>query len=305
MLRFAAKRLLLALAVGFAVSAIAFLLLRLSGDVATSLAGEEATPAQIERIRVLYGLDRPLIVQYGEWLLRSISGDLGRSLFYPQNVTTLILDRLPNTAILASLSLMIALLLAIPLGVVAALKRNTWIDRVALALAVLGQAMPSFWFALLLIFFFGITLGWLPVSGTDSLANFVMPAVALGWISTPVLMRLTRAGMVEVLSADYIRTAHAKGLPVHVVLVKHALRNAVAPVVALASVQFGNMLSGSVVIEAVFALQGVGYLAWESISRRDFPVVQGILLVVALFYVLLTLVSDLLNAWLDPRIREG
>jgi len=305
MLWFALRRLALALAVGLAVSAIAFLLLRVSGDLAATLAGEEATAAEIERIRGLYGLDRPVIVQYGEWLLRSLRGDLGRSLFYPESVASLIRDRLPNTAILASLGLAVALLLSIPLGMVAALWRNTWIDRLALALAVLGQAMPSFWFALLLIFFFGITLGWLPVSGTDGLANFVLPALALGWFSTPVLMRLTRAGMVEVLAADYIRTAHAKGLPVRTVLVKHALRNAVAPVVALASVQFGNMLSGSVVIETVFALQGIGYLAWESISRRDFPVVQGILLVVALFYVVLTLVADLLNAWLDPRIRSS
>ncbi|MBR0655874.1 ABC transporter permease [Plastoroseomonas arctica] len=305
MLGFALRRAALAVAVGLAVSAIAFLLLRVSGDLAATLAGEEASAAEIERIRGLYGLDRPVIVQYGEWLLRSLRGDLGRSLFYPESVAKLILDRLPNTATLATLGLAVALLLSIPLGVVAALFRNTWIDRLALALAVLGQAMPSFWFALLLIFFFGITLGWLPVSGTEGLANFVLPALALGWFSTPVLMRLTRAGMVEVLAADYIRTAHAKGLPVRTVLVKHALRNAVAPVVALASVQFGNMLSGSVVIETVFALQGIGYLAWESISRRDFPVVQGILLVVALFYVVLTLVADLLNAWLDPRIRSG
>jgi len=305
MLRFAAKRLALALAVAFAVSLVAFLLLRVSGDLAGTLAGEEASPEEIERIRTLYGLNRPLAAQYGEWLLRSLSGDLGRSLFYPESVANLILDRLPNTAILACLGLVIALTLSIPLGVVAALRRNTWVDRAALGLAVLGQAMPSFFFALLLIFFFGLTLGWLPVSGTESLANFVMPAVALGWFSTPVLMRLTRAGMVEVLAADYIRTAHAKGLPTHVVLIKHALRNAVAPVAALASVQFGNMLSGSVVIETVFALQGVGYLAWEAISRKDFPVVQGILLVVALFYVVLTVVSDLLNAWLDPRVREG
>ncbi|WP_426959037.1 ABC transporter permease [Muricoccus radiodurans] len=305
MLRFAAKRLLLALAVAFSVSLIAFLLLRVSGDLAGTLAGEEASPEEIERIRALYGLNRPLLVQYGEWLLRSLSGDLGRSLFYPESVANLILDRLPNTAILACLGLAIALLLSIPLGMVAALRRNTWIDRSALGLAVLGQAMPSFFFALLLIFFFGLTLGWLPVSGTETLANFILPAVALGWFSTPVLMRLTRAGMVEVLAADYIRTAHAKGLPTHVVLIKHALRNAVAPVAALASVQFGNMLSGSVVIETVFALQGIGYLAWEAISRKDFPVVQGILLVVALFYVVLTMVSDLLNAWLDPRVREG
>lgn len=305
MLRFAARRLLLAIAVGFAVSAIAFLLLRVSGDLATALAGEDAPAAEVERIRQQFGLDRPLLVQYLEWLGRALTGDLGRSLFYPESVAGLILDRLPNTAILASFGLVLALLISIPLGIAAALKRNTWVDRTALGLAVLGQAMPSFWFALVLIFVFGLTLGWLPISGTEDLSNFVMPAVALGWFSAPVLMRLTRAGMVEVLSADYIRTAHAKGLPVRVVLFKHALRNAIIPVVALASVQFGNMLSGSVVIETVFALQGIGYLAWEAISRRDFPVVQGILLVVALFYVVLTLAADLLNAWLDPRIRRA
>jgi ABC-type dipeptide/oligopeptide/nickel transport system permease component len=303
MLRFAARRLLLALAVALAVSAIAFMLLRLTGDLATTLAGEEARAADVERIRRQFGLDRPLIVQYGDWLFRALRGDFGRSLFYPQSVGALILDRLPNTALLASMGLVIALCLATPLGMAAALWRNSWIDRAALALAVLGQAMPNFWFALLLIFFFGMTLGWAPISGTDSFAHFILPAVALGWFSTPVLMRLTRAGMVDVLGADYIRTAHAKGLPVRVVLIKHALRNAIVPVVALAAVQFGNMLSGSVVIETVFALQGIGYLAWESISRRDFPVVQGILLVVALFYVILTLVTDMLNAWLDPRIR--
>jgi peptide/nickel transport system permease protein len=303
--RFVLRRALLALAVAFAVSAIAFLLLRVSGDLATSLAGEEATAADVERLRQQYGLDRPLVVQYAEWMLRALRGDLGRSLFYPEGVAWLILDRLPNTALLACLGLVLALALSLPLGVLAAVWRNSWVDRAALAMAVLGQAMPSFWFALILIFVFSLTLGWLPVSGTDSVAHFVLPAIALGWFSTPVLMRLTRAGMVEVLAADYIRTAHAKGLPVRVVLIKHALRNAVAPVVALASVQFGNMLSGSVVIETVFSLQGIGYLAWESISRRDFPVVQGILLVVALFYVVLTLLSDVLNAWLDPRMRGG
>ncbi|MDJ0388838.1 ABC transporter permease [Roseomonas sp. E05] len=304
MLRFAARRLLLALAVALTVSAIAFMLLRLSGDLATTLAGQEARAEDVERIRQQFGLDRPLILQYGDWLWRALRGDFGRSLFYPESVGALIRDRLPNTALLASLGLLIALTLSIPLGMAAALWRNSWIDRLALMLAVLGQAMPNFWFALLLVFLFGMTLGWLPISGTESFAHFIMPAMALGWYATPVLMRLTRAGMVDVLAADYVRTAHAKGLPLRVVLIKHALRNAVVPVVALAAVQFGNMLSGSVVIETVFALQGIGYLAWESISRRDFPVVQGILLVVALFYVVLTLLTDLLNAWLDPRIRS-
>jgi peptide/nickel transport system permease protein len=304
-LRFTLRRLLLAVVVGVAVSAIAFMLLRVSGDLATALAGEDASPADVDRIREQFGLNRPLIVQYGDWLVRALGGDLGRSLFYPESVANLIFSRLPNTLTLAGMGLVLALLISIPLGVLAALKRNTWVDRTALGLAVLGQAMPNFWFGLIMIFLFGLTLGWLPVSGSDTLWHFVMPAITLGWFSAPVLMRLTRGGMVEVLSSDYIRTAHAKGLPVRVVLFKHALRNAIVPVVALSSVQFGNMLSGSVVIETVFALQGIGYLAWEAISRRDFPVVQGILLLVALFYVLLTLAADLANAWLDPRIRRG
>lgn len=305
MLRFGLKRLALAIVVGVAVSAIAFMLLRVSGDLAAALAGEDASAADVERIRREFGLDRPLVVQYGEWLFKALQADLGRSLFYPESVSVLILTRLPNTLTLAGLGLVIALGISIPLGVLAALKRNTWVDRSALGLAVLGQAMPNFWFGLLMIFLFGLTLGWLPVSGSDTLRHFVMPAITLGWFAAPVLMRLTRGGMVEVLQSDYIRTAHAKGLPVRVVLFKHALRNAIVPVVALSSVQFGNMLSGSVVIETVFALQGIGYLAWEAISRRDFPVVQGILLMVALFYVVLTLLADLANAWLDPRIRRG
>ncbi len=305
MLRFALRRLLLALVVGIAVSAIAFMLLRISGDLAIALAGEDASPADVERIREQYGLNRPVIVQYGEWLWNAVRGDLGRSLFYPESVANLIMTRLPVTLTLSAMGLVIALLIALPLGIIAALKRNTWIDRAALGIAVMGQAMPNFWFGLLMIFLFGLALGWLPVSGSETIWHFIMPAVTLGWFSAPVLMRLTRGGMVEVMTSDYIRTAHAKGLPVRVVVLKHALRNAIIPVVALCSVQFGNMLSGSVVTETVFALQGIGYLAWEAISRRDFPVVQGILLLVALFYVVLTLIADLLNAWLDPRIRRG
>nr|WP_242535182.1 ABC transporter permease [Roseococcus suduntuyensis] len=304
-MRFTLRRLLLALVVGVAVSAIAFMLLRISGDLAISLAGEDASPADVERIREQYGLNRPIIVQYAEWLWRAVRGDLGRSLFYPESVANLIMSRLPVTLSLAGAGLVIALLISLPLGIIAALKRNTWVDRGALGVAVIGQAMPNFWFGLLMIFFFGLTLGWLPISGSDTWLHFVMPAITLGWFSAPVLMRLTRGGMVEVMTSDYIRTARAKGLPARVVVLKHALRNAIIPVVALCSVQFGNMLSGSVIIETVFALQGIGYLAWEAISRRDFPVVQGILLLVALFYVALTLLADILNAWLDPRIRRG
>jgi peptide/nickel transport system permease protein len=224
-------------------------------------------------------------------------------MFYPEEVTDLIMKRLPNTLTLAGFGLIFAMGLAIPMGVIAALRPDTWIDRVALTIAVLGQALPGFWFALILMFVFGLFLGWLPISGSDSLAHFILPAISLGYYSTPAVMRLTRTGMLEVLNSDYIRTAYAKGLPTVIVLFKHALRNAIIPVVALSSVQFGNMLGGSIVTETVFQLQGIGHLAYESITRNDFPVVQAVLLLIATFYIGLVLLGDLLNAWLDPRLR--
>jgi peptide/nickel transport system permease protein len=172
-----------------------------------------------------------------------------------------------------------------------------------LTIAVLGQALPGFFFALILMFVFGLYLGLFPISGNDTYWHFVLPAVALGYYSTPAVMRLTRTGMLEVLSSDYIRTARAKGLPTRTILFKHALRNAIIPVVALSCVQFGNMLSGAIITETVFQIQGIGKLAYESISRNDFAVVQAVLLLVACFYILLVLIGDLLNAWLDPRLR--
>jgi peptide/nickel transport system permease protein len=303
MLAYAAKRLALALLVAFTVSVAAFALVRVTGDVATAIAGEGARAADIEAIRKQYGLDRPLPVQYGDWLWKTLQGDLGESLYFKRPVAGIVLDRLPVTMILGALSIAFALALSIPLGVLAALHPNTWIDRLALFIAVLGQAMPSFWFALLLIFWLGVELRLLPISGSDTWAHFVMPAIALGYYAAPAIMRLTRAGMMEVLASDYIRTARAKGLSPRSVVFKHALRNAVIPVVALSAVQLGFVLGGSVVIETVFALNGLGYLAWESISQNDFPVVQAILMLLAVLYVVLTLLADLANAWLDPRIR--
>ena len=303
MLNFMAKRLFVAMLVALTVSVIAFSLLRLSGDLATMIAGEDASAADIEVIRHQYGLDRPYIVQYFDWLRSGLQGDLGESMFYPEEVVDLIGSRLPNTLTLACFGLIFAMGLSIPMGVLAALRPDTWIDRVALTTAVLGQALPGFWFALILMFVFGLFLRILPVSGSDSLAHFILPAISLGYYSTPAVMRLTRTGMLEVLSSDYIRTARAKGLSTPVVLFKHALRNAIIPVVALSCVQFGNMLGGAIVTETVFQIQGIGYLAWESISRNDFPVVQAVLLLVACFYIVLVLVGDLLNAWLDPRLR--
>jgi ABC-type dipeptide/oligopeptide/nickel transport system permease component len=303
MLIYTAKRAALALLVGLTVAVVCFLLVRLSSDVATALAGEGATMADIETVRRAYGLDRPLVVQFLEWLGRALTGDFGESLYFKAPVAAIVFDRLPTTLLLGALALGFAVTLSIPLGVVAALRPNSWLDRLTLTIAVVGQAMPSFWFALLLILLFGLTLRWLPISGSDTLAHFVMPAVTLAYFAAPAIMRLTRAGMLDVLAADYIRTARAKGLGTASVLFKHALRNAIIPVVSLAAVQLGFMLGGSVVIETVFAMNGLGYLAWESISHNDFPVVQAIVLLISVFYIVLTLLADLLNAWLDPRIR--
>lgn len=303
MLLFTLRRFLVAALVAVAVSMVAFTMLRLTGDLATSLAGADATAEDIAAVREAHGLDRPLVVQYVEWLGRALAGDFGRSFYFPSSVWGLIANALPVTLKLAGLGLVISLVIGIPLGVLAALRPGSWIDRIAMTLAVIGQAIPNFWFGLMLIVLFGLMFAILPISGNATWAHFVLPSFVLGYSSAPAVMRLTRSGMLEVLSSDYIRTAYAKGLPPLRVLFKHALRNAVIPVVALASVQFGHMLTGSVVTETVFAMNGLGYLAWISISRQDFPVVQAILLMGAMFYVWLTFAADLVNAWLDPRIR--
>jgi peptide/nickel transport system permease protein len=271
--------------------------------LAQSLAGPSATASDIAQVRKAYGLDRPMVVQYFEWAGRAVHGDFGESYFLKQPVFPIIVARLPVTMTLGVSALALALLVSIPLGIVAALNPNSWIDRLALTVSVVGQAMPSFWFALLLMVLFGIKLRWLPVSGTGGWQYYVMPAITLAYYSMPAFMRLIRAGMMEVMAADYIRTARAKGLRTMTVLFKHALRNAVIPLVAVAAVQLGFALGGSIVIEAVFSLHGVGYLGWESISRADFPVVQAIVLILACFYIVLTLLADMLNAFFDPRIR--
>ncbi len=305
MLIYALKRLGVAILVAITVSVVTFSLIHLSGDPAMALAGESATEEDIENIRRVYGYDRPVIVQYGAWLGGVLTGDLGYSHYLGQDVASVIFKRLPTTMTLGAFALSFALLLSIPLGVLAAMRPNTMIDRIALSIAVVGQALPSFWFALILIFWFGIVWRLLPITGTDSWLNFVMPSVALGYYVTPGVMRLTRAGMLEVLSSDYIRTARAKGLRPMTVMFKHALRNAIIPVVSLSAVQFGFMLGGSIVIETIFAINGIGFLAWESIQRGDLAMMQAIVLVLACFYISLTFLADMLNAFLDPRIRVG
>jgi peptide/nickel transport system permease protein len=303
MLIYTLKRLGVAVLVMFTVSLISFMLTRVSGDPAIALAGEGASQEEIEFVRTQYGFDRPLMVQYVEWIGRVLKGDLGESPYFNQPVTEMIRERIGVTMTLGVCSLMFAVILAIPLGILAAIRPNTWIDRIALTLSVMGQAMPSFWFGLIMIIFFGVMLRWLPISGSDTPLHFVMPTIALGYYATPAFMRLTRSGMLEVLASDHIRTARAKGLKWGKILFKHALRNAIIPVVALAAVQLGFMLGGSFIIESVFALHGIGYLALVSISRSDLPVVQALVLLLASIYVVLTFIGDILNAFIDPRIR--
>jgi len=303
MLAYITKRLGLAVLVALTVSILAYMLLYLSGDPALAIAGEGARQVDIDMVRKTYGFDQPIIVQFGNWLFKIVQGDLGQSIYFKTDVGKLIFTKLETTLLLAVYSLAFALIISVPLGVLAAIYKNSWIDRLCLGVAVVGQAMPNFFFALILIMLFSITWRILPVSGSGTWQHFVMPAIALGYYAAPAFMRLIRAGMIEVLSADYIRTARAKGLPTRSVIFKHALRNAIVPVVALAAVQLGFLLGGSIVIETIFALDGLGYLAYQSIIQKDFPVTQVIVLLLSVIYILLTLASDIANAWLDPRIR--
>lgn len=305
MLIYLLRRLAIALCVALTVSVVSFALLHLSGDLATSIAGPEASAAQVEQIRVQFGLNQSLAAQYLDWLNHAIHLDFGKSFYFQGPVASMLAERLPITLKLGGVALLLAISLAIPLGVLAAIYRDTWLDRLALLIAVVGQAMPSFWFGLSLILIFSVMLHWLPVSGNEHWQNFVLPSIALAYYAMPAMMRLTRSGMLEVLDADYIRTARAKGISASKVVVKHALRNAVIPVVALAAVELGVMLGGSVVIESVYSLQGLGQLAWDGIARNDYPVVQAVVLVIAMFYIGLTFLADVINAALDPRMRTA
>jgi peptide/nickel transport system permease protein len=305
MLQFFARRLIVALLVAATVMTLAFVLTRLSGDLAISIAGPNATQADVEAVRKAYGLDRPLLVQFFDWARRAVTGDLGESYFFKTPVSSLIAERMPVTLTLGLTGLVIALVVSLPLGILAAVRENTVFDRAVQVVALLGQAMPSFWLGLLLMITFGLQLGWLPISGTGSWEHYVMPGIVLAFSAIPALTRLTRVGMIQAMGSDYIRTARAKGLSRASILLKHALRNAAIPVVAIAAVQLGFMLGGSIVIEQVFALHGVGFLAWESIGKNDFPVVQAVVLVLAVIYVALTMLADLMNAVLDPRLRSS
>lgn len=295
----------LAVMVALTVSLLCFVLSNVAVDPALALAGDSPTEADLQALRDRYALDRPLPERYAAYLGRLLAGDLGTSQLTGEPVAHMLADRVGVTASLALAAIALALLIALPAGVAAAAHRGGWTDRAVSLVVAVVQAMPSFWAALLLIIAFGVKLRWLPISGSGTLAHFVLPTLALSLYALPALTRLTRSGMVQALESDYIRTARAMGLSTSTILFKSALRNALLPVVSLGAVQFGFMLGGSIVIESIFAIHGIGYLAWQSMIRSDMPVIQAVVLMISLTYIVLTFLSDVLNTALDPRLKRG
>jgi peptide/nickel transport system permease protein len=290
--------------VAVGVSLVVFGLVHLSGDPVLLMVSSDAPPDVVTATRHALGFDRPLYEQFGRYVTRAAQGDLGVSLRSNRPVATLIRERLPATVELTLAALLIAVAVAVPAGIVSAVRRGSLVDRVAMVGAVAGQAMPIFWLALLLITLFGVYLRWLPVFGRGSLAHLVLPAVSLSTVILGRLARLVRSSMLEVLGQDYVRTARAKGVGEPRVLAAHALKNAAIPIVTLLGLQFAQLLGGAVVTETIFAWPGIGRLVVEAIFNRDFPVVQGVVLVVSLIFVTVNLLVDLAYAALDPRIRS-
>lgn len=280
----------------------------LPGDpVQLMLSGAESgsvTPERQEQLREEMGLNDPLTVQYGRFLGGAVTGDLGTSVRLRQPVLDLILDRLGSTLALSLGGILFALVIGVTTGVLAALKQGSWIDGFSRVLAYAGVSLPLFWLGLLLILVFAFWLPWFPPAGSEGIRSLVLPSLSLGLVSAGVIARLTRASLREVLVEDYIRTAWAKGLPRHIVYLRHALRNALVPVLTMLGLQFGAMLAGAVVTETVFSRPGLGRLVVSAILWKDYPLVQGIVLFMATMYVLVNLAVDLLAAWLDPRIRD-
>lgn len=304
MLRFLLSRLASAGVVMAGVSGVVFLLIHLvPGDPVEVILGETASGAERQALRHALGLDRPLAAQLAEYVGRLLHLDFGISLYSRQPILEIVAERLPATLELAAAALAIAVLVALPLGILAALRRGTGWDYGAMAFSLVGVSVPNFWLGPLLILVFSLGLGWLPVSGREEGLSLVLPAVTLGTALAAILARMVRASLLEVLGEDYVRTAHAKGLPPHRVVVGHALRNAWAPLVTVLGLQLGALLAGAVITEVVFAWPGIGQLTVEAIQRRDYPLVQACVLLISLGYVLVNTITDLAYAWLDPRIR--
>jgi ABC-type dipeptide/oligopeptide/nickel transport system permease component len=306
MLIYIARRLLQAIVVLFGVSVLVFsMVYLLPGDPVLTMLGDQTAVSGdvVVNARHQLGLDRPAPLQYGHFLIHALQGDLGRSWRSNQAVTTIILSQLPATLQLTVAGLGLAILIGVVLGLIAAVRQNSWTDNLSMVLALIGVSMPSFWLGLLLIFLFSLRLGWVPATGYGGIQRLILPAFTLGLQAAAIIARLVRSSVLEVLRQEYIMTARAKGLAEFRVLVRHALRNALIPVVTVVGLQFGGLLGGAVIIETVFARQGIGRIAVTAINNKDFPLIQGIVLFAAVVYTLVNLATDIVYAWLDPRIR--
>jgi ABC-type dipeptide/oligopeptide/nickel transport system permease component len=303
--RYVLRRLALAIPNLILISLIVFVIMRvLPGDpVRTMLAGTPTSGDQIEQIRQSMGLNDPLYLQYAHFVGDALQGDLGRSLITKRSVTGEIVDQFPSTLILTLAGLAVAILVGVVLGIIAAIKKGSWFDAAGMGVALIGVSMPSFWLGLLLLFLFSFKLGWFPAVGAGGWKHLVLPAIVLGVGEAAIIARLVRASMVEVLRQEYVAVARAKGLRESIVVTRHALRNALIPLVTTLGLEFGFLLGGAVVLESVFARPGLGRLTVEAILARDFPVVQGAVLFVATLYIIVNILIDVSYAWLDPRIR--
>ena len=308
MLTYILRRLGLMVFILLGVSLITFSMMHfVPGDPAEVIAmeryGEEITAETIEHVRRELGLDQPIYLQYARWLIDVLQGDLGYSHRTDRPVLDEILTRLPATIQLALAGMMVSLIIAIPVGIISAIKQYSAVDNISMFGAFLGVSMPNFWLGLLLLLFFSVHLGWLPVFGRGEIEHLILPALTLGTGMAAITARLTRSSMLEVLRQDYIRTARAKGLSEKVVISRHALKNALIPVVTVVGLQFGSLLEGTVIVEVIFAWPGIGRLLVDSIFARDFPVIQGCILFIAVMFVLVNLLVDISYAYLDPKIR--
>ncbi len=302
--RFLVRRVLLTIPVLLGVATLVFSMIHLvPGDPAQAMLGDGASPQDIAELRGNLGLDRPLPAQYATFLRNAIAGDLGKSFRTGQPVTLMIAERVPATAELAFAAMAVALLLAIPLGIVAAVWRNTLADHAAMTFALAGISIPNFWLGPLLAIVFAVELGWLPVSGRGTLAHLVLPAVSLGLALSAILARMTRASLLEELGELYVRAARARGVSPAAAVLRHAMRNSLIPLVTIVALQFGAVLTGAVITETIFAWPGIGRLLIQSIGFRDYPMVQGCILLIAVTYVTVNLLTDLMYGVLDPRIR--
>ncbi|WP_069471419.1 nickel ABC transporter permease [Candidatus Marithrix sp. Canyon 246] len=298
------SRLISTLVVVFGVITLVFLLIHLvPGDPVEAMLGESATPTDLEALRHSLGLDQPLFTQWWQYITNLAHGNLGQSLYTREPISDMLLERFPATLELAFFGLLVAVLLALPLGSIAALRKDTVYDHGAMVFSLLGVSIPNFWLGPMLILLFSLTLGWLPVSGRENWLSLILPAITLGTALSAILARMVRSTLLEVLNEDYIRTARAKGLGESGVILHHALRNASLPIITVLGLQLGTLLGGAVITEIIFSWPGIGQLTIESIQRRDYPVVQACILLISLSYVLVNTLTDILYAWLDPRVR--